>query len=73
MDSLTRKVAYRYASGFSDARGLSPKFLAALKKAISEEKAPKAKSALQDALDHFEEVIDSLKVAEHEAEEASRE
>lgn len=73
MDRLTQKIAYRYASGFSDARSLSPKFLAALKKAISEEKAPKAKSALQEALDHFEQAIDNLKVAEHEAEDWSKE
>jgi len=73
MDRLSKQVTLRYASGFSDTRALSPKFLAALKKAIAEEQAPKAKDALKDALSHFEEALDSLRVAEHESEEAAKE
>ena len=63
----------RTASATSDLKSLSPKFYAALKKAISGEKNPKAKAALKEAAKHFEQVIDNLKVAEHEDEEATRE
>jgi mRNA-degrading endonuclease RelE of RelBE toxin-antitoxin system len=63
----------RTASGFTDLKSLSPKFYQALKKAISEEKIPKVKDALKEALGHFEQVIDNLKVAEHEDEDATRE
>jgi hypothetical protein len=63
----------RQGSAASEVKTLSPKFHSALKKAISEEKNSKVKAALKEALEHFEQVIDNLKVAEHEDEQASKE
>jgi len=56
-----------------DVKELSPKFHTALKRAIASEKNRKVKAALQEAAKHFEQVIDNLKVAEHEDEKSMRE
>lgn len=63
----------RQASGFSDLQSLSPKFYQALKKAVSQEKNPKVKDSLEEAMKHMEAVMDNLRAAEYEAEEAGRE
>jgi len=68
-------MAYSYDRTAStvNLRDLSQKFYQGLKKAIEAETNRKAKDALKDALGKFEEVIDLLKVAQHEADESTRE
>jgi hypothetical protein len=51
----------------------SAKFRQVLQRAVQNETTRKAKDALKEALDKFEEVIDLLKVAQHEADESIRE
>lgn len=70
--SYDRTASVKTASS-NDLRDLSPKFYQALKQAISRETNREAKATLQDALDKFEDVIDLLKVAQHESEESVRE
>jgi hypothetical protein len=63
----------RTASAFTDLKTLSPKFFSALNRAIATERDTKVRAALQEALEHFEQVVANLKVAEHEDIEATRE
>lgn len=52
---------------------LSSKLHQGLQQVIRTETSPKAKATLQEALKKFEDVIDLLKVAQHEADESVRE
>lgn len=63
----------RQGSASDDLKALSPKFYRALRKTINEATNPKVKGALQEAAKHFEQVLDNLRVADHEDEEGMRE
>lgn len=65
--------SYDRTANTTELKALSPKFDRALTKALRESKLPKEKEALQEAVKHWQQVIDNLEVAEYEFEGAFKE